>query len=142
MLTQREDGYEVSTDPARLDVGLVHRWLSTDAYWAVGRSREAVEKSVAASLNFGVYGPDEAQVGYARVVTDRVTFAWVCDVYVDRAHRGRGLGVRLATAVRDRLAPYELKRVLLATEDAHGVYAKAGFEAVSDPENLMIILGP
>ncbi|MEW2070111.1 GNAT family N-acetyltransferase [Streptomyces sp. NPDC007346] len=133
------DGYEVDTDPERLDVGLVHHWLSTDAFWALDRSRDTVERSIRGSLNFGVYGPDGAQVAYARVVTDRATFAWLCDVYVAPEHRGRGLGVRLATAVRDHLAPYELKRTLLATLDAHELYEKVGFVPLPDPERLMIL---
>lgn len=137
MTLRRQDGYEIATDPGRLDIGLIHRWLSTDAYWALGRSRETVHASVAASLNFGVYGPDGTQVGYARVVTDLATFGWLCDVYVDRAHRGKGLGRWLAGAVRDHLAPYRLKRLLLATADAHEVYADAGFVPYPQPGNLM-----
>ncbi|MEV8451426.1 GNAT family N-acetyltransferase [Streptomyces sp. NPDC052095] len=132
-------GYELSTDPDRLDVELVHRWLSTDAFWALGRSRETVEEAVRGSLNFAVYDAEGAQAAYARVVTDRATFAWLCDVYVAPAHRGRGLGTWLATAVRDHLAPYRLQRVLLTTLDAHAVYAKAGFIAVPDPETFMIL---
>ncbi|NEE60964.1 GNAT family N-acetyltransferase, partial [Streptomyces sp. SID8455] len=72
------NGYEIDTDPGRLDIGLVHHWLSTDAFWALGRSRDTVERSIRGSLNFGVYGPDGAQVAYARVVTDLATFAWLC----------------------------------------------------------------
>ncbi|MFJ1801858.1 GNAT family N-acetyltransferase [Streptomyces sp. NPDC088180] len=136
---QGADRYEIDTDPERLDIALVHHWLSTDAFWALGRSRDLVERSMRGSLNFGVYGPDGAQVAYARVVTDRATFAWLCDVYVAPAHRGRGLGVRLATAVRDHLAPYELKRTLLATLDAHELYAKVGFTPVTDPTMLMVL---
>ncbi|EHM27778.1 GNAT family N-acetyltransferase [Streptomyces anulatus] len=137
--TQGTDRYEIDTDPGRLDVTLVHHWLSTDAFWALGRSRDLVERSMDGSLNFGVYDADGVQVAYARVVTDRATFAWLCDVYVDPAHRGRGLGVRLATAVRDHLAPYGLKRTLLATLDAHELYAKVGFVPVPDPEGLMVL---
>ncbi|MGW3010162.1 GNAT family N-acetyltransferase [Streptomyces sp. NPDC001219] len=139
MITRREDGYEVDTDPDRLDVGLVHHWLSTDAFWALGRSRETVEQSISGSLNFGLYDDSGAQVAYARVVTDRATFAWLCDVYVAPTHRGRGLGTWLAEAVRDRLAPYRLKRTLLSTRDAHEVYAKVGFVPVPDPQHLMIM---
>ncbi|MFJ7329430.1 GNAT family N-acetyltransferase [Streptomyces cyaneofuscatus] len=135
----RGDGYEIDTDPDRLDVGVVHHWLSTDAFWALGRSRDTVERSIQGSLNFGVYAADGTQAAYARVVTDRATFAWLCDVYVAPAHRGLGLGVQLATAVRDHLAPYELKRTMLATLDAHELYAKVGFTPVPDPELLMIL---
>ncbi|MFD4026382.1 GNAT family N-acetyltransferase [Streptomyces sp. NPDC058576] len=136
-----EDRYAIDTDPDRIDIDLVHHWLSTDAFWALGRSRDLVERSLRGSLNFGVYDGEGKQVAYARVVTDHATFAWLCDVYVDSAHRGRGLGVRLATAVRDHLAPYELKRTLLATLDAHELYAKVGFVPVPDPKMLMV-LGP
>lgn len=137
MNTRREDGYRIDTDPGRLDLELVHRWLSTDAYWALGRSRETVEKAADASLNFGVYHGDGTQVGYARVVTDLATFAWLCDVYIDPAHRGTGLGTWLAAAVRDHLAPHTLQRILLATGDAHAVYAKVGFTPYPQPGNLM-----
>ncbi|WP_037911944.1 GNAT family N-acetyltransferase [Actinacidiphila yeochonensis] len=131
--------YEISTDPARLDVPRVHRWLSTDSYWAAGRTLEKQEAAVAGSLNFGAYEVATGeQRGYARVVTDHETFAWLCDVYVDREARGRGLGTRLARAVRDHLAPCGVRRVLLATQDAHGVYAKAGFEPLPDPERWMV----
>ncbi|TVL90331.1 GNAT family N-acetyltransferase [Streptomyces sp. SAJ15] len=139
MITSREDGYELSTDPSRLDIDLVHHWLSTDAYWALGRSREAVEQSVRGSLNFAVHDAAGSQVAYARVVTDSATFAWLCDVYVAPAHRGRGLGTWLAGAVRDHLAPYRLKRVMLSTLDAHAVYAKVGFAPFPDPDKLMIL---
>ncbi|MFG1954195.1 GNAT family N-acetyltransferase [Micromonospora sp. NPDC048830] len=124
----RDDGYQLSTDPARLDLDLVHRWLSTDAYWAIGRDRATVERAFDGSLAFGVYRPgDGGQVAVARVVTDRATFAWLCDVYVDRSVRGRGLGTWLAGAVRDHLAELGVRRIVLATNDAHGVYAKVGF---------------
>ncbi|MGW8971376.1 GNAT family N-acetyltransferase [Streptomyces platensis] len=139
MITRREDGYEVATDPDRLDIDLVHHWLSTDAFWALGRSRETVEQSIRASTNFGLYDAGGAQVAYARVITDLATFAWLCDVYVAPTHRGKGLGTWLAAAVRDHLAPYQLKRTLLATLDAHEVYAKVGFVTVPDPEHLMIM---
>lgn len=136
---RREDGYELDMDPDRINVGLVHHWLSTDAFWAIGRDRELVERSVKASLNFGVYHANGQQVAYARVVTDLATFAWLCDVYVERDHRGVGLGTWLATAVRDHLVPYKLKRVLLSTLDAHEVYAKVGFVPFPDPQKLMIL---
>ncbi|WP_395292511.1 GNAT family N-acetyltransferase [Kitasatospora hibisci] len=139
MTAIREDGYELSTDASRIDVGLVHHWLSTDAYWALGVSRETVEQGVRASLNFGVFDAAGAQVAYARIVSDLATFAWLCDVYVATAHRGRGLGTWLAGAVRDHLAPYRLRRILLATQDAHGVYAKAGFTPLPNPERMMVL---
>jgi GNAT superfamily N-acetyltransferase len=134
------DGYEISTDPSRLNTELIHRWLSQDAYWALGRSREKQDRAIANSLNFGVYRRmSDTQVGYARVVTDKTTFAWLCDVYVDPTARGKGLGTALAAAVRDHLASYSLRRVLLATADAHEVYAKVGFAPLAKPEKWMAL---
>ncbi len=133
----RADGYQLSTDPDRLDLDRVHRWLSTDAYWALGRDRETVVRAFAGSIGFGIYRPgDGRQVAVARVVTDRATFAWLCDVYVDPAARGRGLGTWLAGAVRDHLAELGVRRIVLATADAHGVYARVGFAPV-DPGRWM-----
>jgi GNAT superfamily N-acetyltransferase len=131
--------YEFSADPARLDVPRVHRWLSTDAYWALGRPLAKHEAAIAGSLNFGAYDEETGeQHAYARVVTDLATFAWLCDVYV--AARGRGLGTSLVAAARDHLAPYGLRRILLSTHDAHGVYAKLGFEPLSDPDKWMALI--
>ncbi|WP_392669112.1 GNAT family N-acetyltransferase [Streptomyces sp. LN785] len=130
--------YEITPDPARLDPVRIHHWLSTDAYWALGRSREKQDLAIEGSLNFGAYETTSGeQVGYARVVTDHATFAWLCDVYVAPSARGRGLGTRLAAAVRDHLAPTGIRRLMLATEDAHGVYEKVGFKLLGDPEKWM-----
>ncbi|MFD0268408.1 GNAT family N-acetyltransferase [Streptomyces sp. NPDC127106] len=138
MTNELPDGYEISTDPARLDVGLTHRWLSEDAYWAIGRSRQKHEDAIASSVNFGVYDQASgAQLAYARVVTDRATFAWLCDVYVDPAARGKGLGGALVEAVKEHLEPYGIRRILLATADAHGVYARYGFTPLDTPEKWM-----
>ncbi|WP_327256673.1 GNAT family N-acetyltransferase [Streptomyces sp. NBC_01244] len=134
------EGHEISTDPDRLDRELIHRWLSGDAYWALGRSREKQEAAIEGSLNYGVYDSvSGVQVAYARVITDRATFAWLCDVYVDRGVRGKGLGTALAGAVRDHLAPYGLRRILLATADAHEVYGTVGFEPLAAPEKWMAL---
>ncbi|CAL9624260.1 hypothetical protein SUDANB145_05912 [Streptomyces sp. enrichment culture] len=133
------EGYEISTDPARLDTDRVHRWLSTDAYWATGRPRDKHDRAVAASLNFGVYDAMSGeQVAYARVVTDRATFAYLCDVYVDPSVRGKGIGTAMAAAVREHLRPYGLRRIVLATRDAHGVYARLGFTPLDRPEEWML----
>jgi GNAT superfamily N-acetyltransferase len=133
----RADGYEMSTDPGRLDLDVVHRWLSTDAYWALGRPRDVVARSIEASLLFGVYAPTGSQVAIARAVTDSATFAWLCDVYVDRAERGRGLGSWLVAAARDELHARGVRRILLSTADAHGVYAKLGFTPLAEPGRWM-----
>jgi GNAT superfamily N-acetyltransferase len=136
---RKTDDYELDSDLGRMDLDRVHRWLSTDAYWALGRSRETVETAARHSLNFGVFTSDGTQVAYARVATDHATFGWLCDVYVDPDHRGRGLGVRLSEAVVATLRPMRLKRVLLATADAHEVYARIGFVPMPNPETLMIL---
>ena len=132
--------YEISSDSARIDPALVYRWLSEDAYWARGRSREKQDRAIASSLNFGVHDRTSGlQVGYARVVTDLADFAWLCDVYISPEARGKGLGTALVTAVRDHLAPYGLRRILLATADAHGIYAKVGFAPLEKPELWMTL---
>ena len=134
----RDDGYVLSTDPARIELDRVHGWLSTDAYWAKGRPRETIARSIEASTVFGIYRPqDGRQVAFARAVTDSATFAWLCDVYVDPAERGRGLGTWLAVATKAHLLEIGVRRVLLATWDAHGVYAKAGYAPLAVPERWM-----
>lgn len=135
-------GFEVTTELNRIDLGVVHRWLSTDAFWALGRSRETVELAAQNSLNFGVLDEAGCLCGYARVVTDQATFAWVCDVYVDPETRGRGLGVLLAGAIVNHLRPLHLKRVVLSTLDAHGVYEKVGFAALPEPHKWMLLTEP
>ncbi|MYW65122.1 GNAT family N-acetyltransferase [Streptomyces sp. SID8379] len=137
--TERPAGYEISLDPTRIDAARVHHWLSTDAYWAMGRTRETQDAAIAGSLNFGAYeAASGEQVAYARVVTDSATFAWLCDVYVDRSVRGKGLGKALAAAVRDHLEPFGVRRILLATSTAHGVYAQVGFEPLPEPSQWMV----
>lgn len=134
------EGYEISADPARIDAERVHRWLSTDAYWALERSREKQDRAIEGSLNFGVYEVVSGeQVAYARVVTDRSTFAWLCDVYVDPSVRGKGIGTALVGAVREELRPYGIRRILLATHDAHGVYEKLGFAPLERPDQWMAL---
>ncbi|GIM91270.1 GNAT family N-acetyltransferase [Paractinoplanes toevensis] len=126
---RREDGYELSDDRDRIDLSEVHRWLSTDAYWAIGRPLETMRKAIEGSEVFGVYLDDD-QVAIARVITDGAVFAYLCDVYVDPGHRGRGLGGWLVRTLRDHYQEHGLRRFLLATNDAHGLYAKHGFVGV------------
>lgn len=134
----RTDGHLLSTDPARLDLDRVHHWLSTDAYWALGRDRDTTVRAFEGSLPFGIYRPQDGhQVAVARVVTDGATFAWLCDVYVDRSARGLGLGTWLAGAVRDHLADLGVRRILLSTKDAHEVYARIGFTPLDVPGRWM-----
>jgi GNAT superfamily N-acetyltransferase len=131
--------YRFSSDRAELDRELIHRWLSTDAYWAIGRARETQDAAIDGSRNYGVFDEASArQIAYARVVTDGVTFAWLCDVYVDPSVRGEGVGVALIEHVVADLEPLGLRRIALATGDAHGLYARFGFEPLADPEKWMI----
>ena len=121
--------YEVSADKARLDVGMIARWLSEESYWAAGRTREVTERAIEGSICIGAYAPGGEQACFARVVTDRATFAWLCDVFVLEAHRGHGLARRMVTAALE-MPGLERARWVLATEDAHGVYAPLGFEPI------------
>lgn len=130
--------YEFSSDPRRIDPEWVHRLLSDQAYWAVGRPRAIQDAAIAGSRNYGVYDvATGAQVAYARVVTDGATFAWLCDVIVDPDRRGDRIGVSLIAGVTAELEPLSLKRILLATGDAHGLYAKFGFTPLTEPANWM-----
>jgi GNAT superfamily N-acetyltransferase len=126
----RDDGYELSSARERIDLPRVHRWLSTDAYWALGRPLEQTRAALAGSEPFGIYDRGGEQVAVARIVTDGVVFAYLCDVYVDPAHRGRGLAGWLVQNLRDHYAAAGLKRLLLVTLDAHAVYARHGFTEV------------
>ena len=132
------DDYELRTELSAMDLDRIHHWLSSDAYWALGRSRDNIERAAQNSLNFGLFTRNGHQVAYARVLTDRANFAWLCDVYVDRDHRGRGLGGRLVDEVLAHLEPLGLGRVVLATRDAHEVYARVGFEPLPRPQDWMI----
>jgi GNAT superfamily N-acetyltransferase len=129
--------YEISTDRARIDLDRVHRFLSTEAYWCPGVTRDVVERSIASSICFGVYTPDGQQVGFARAVTDKATFAWIADVYIEQEHRGDGLGKRLVEAVLGHPELRGLRRWFLATADAHELYRRYGFAELRDPGRFM-----
>lgn len=135
-----DETYELTNDSARVEVTLVHRWLSEQSYWAHGRSRATVQRSIDGSRCYSAFATGSAtQVAFARVVTDDATFAWVCDVFVDAAHRGRGLGRRLVATAVAEVQSMGVPRVLLATRDAHAVYRPLGFEALADPGKWMLI---
>jgi GNAT superfamily N-acetyltransferase len=133
----RPDGYRASDDRARVDVSLVHRWLSTLSYWAAGRPYEVVARSIEGSLPLGLYGPDGAQAGFCRWVTDYSTFAWLGDVFVDPDVRGAGLGKFLVQTATDHPAIRDLPLQLLGTRDAHGLYRQYGFVSVPEPDRWM-----
>lgn len=124
--------YEIDTDPARLDFSRLHRFLSQEAYWSRGIPRDLVERALRGSLSWGVYHrateqiPEqipEQQVGFARVVTDGATFAWLCDVYIEQEHRGQGLSKWLVSVVMAHPQLQDLRRFMLATADAHPLSA-------------------
>lgn len=126
--------YLISTDKTRLDRALIHRFL-TSSYWAEGRSREVVDASIEGSLCFGVY-QGEAQLGFARVITDYATFAYLADVFILDTHRGKGLSKRLVGTVLAH-PPLQTCSWTLFTKDAHGLYTQFGFERPREPERLM-----
>ena len=134
---QRDD-YTISTDKTRLNLGLVFDYLSHTAYWAQGRPLAKVSKSIEHSLCFGVYKGAE-QVGFARVVTDYATFAWLCDVFILEPHRGRGLGKWLITCIVRHPELQGLGIFLLATRDAHELYRRyGGFKDLESPKRWMV----
>lgn len=131
------DNYTISTDPSRLDLAVIHNFLSTGSYWAQNRPFEVVKRSIENSLNFGVYCGDR-QVGLARVVTDYATFAWVCDVFIIPEQRKNGLGKWLIECVVNHPDLMDLRRILLATRDAHELYHQyGGFTSLANPDRWM-----
>ena len=134
------EGYEISCERERLDLALIHGWL-TQSYWSPGIPRATLEKALANSICFGIHGPG-GQVGFGRVITDRATFAYLADVFVLEAHRGRGLSKRLMDAVVAHAELQGLRRFMLATRDAHGLYAQYGFTPLSSPASMMEVLRP
>jgi GNAT superfamily N-acetyltransferase len=136
------EGYEVSADPRRLDVGAIHAYL-TRSYWSANIPRTTVERAVRNSLCIGAYESATcAQVGFARVVTDHATFAYVCDVFVLEGHRGRGLSKAMMRAVTTHPSVSTARRVMLATRDAHGLYRRFGFLETPRDSSLMQIVRP
>ena len=132
MAEWQQGEYTISDDRARLDFGVIHGFLSGESYWARGRSRERVERSIEHSLPFGLYRADGRQVGFARVVTDRATFAWLADVFVVAEERGRGLSKWLVECVLAHPELLYLRRWLLATRDAQELYRRFGFHDLKD----------
>lgn len=132
--------YEISTDKARFDVEAIHAFLAR-TYWSPGVPRTVVERAIEHSLCFGVFH-DGVQVGFARAVTDRATFAYLSDVYLLEAHRGRGVARRLVAAIMAHPDLQGLRRIMLATRDAHGLYAKFGFRPLAAPDRMMEVHRP
>jgi GNAT superfamily N-acetyltransferase len=120
--------YRFSGDSAEIDRDRVHRWISEQSYWAPRRSRSRQDAAIDGSRNFGAYDTaSNRQVAYARMVTDGVTFAWLCDVFVDPEFRGQGIGAMFIAGIAEDCRPLGLRRIALSTDDAHGLYDKFGF---------------
>jgi GNAT superfamily N-acetyltransferase len=132
----RRGDYTISTDRARLDVAAIHEFLSTKSYWAQGRDFETVRRAVENSLPFGVYHGGR-QVGFARVVTDYATFAWLADVFVLDEFRGEGLGKWLVEVILSHPELQNFRRWILGTRDAHELYRRFGFREVEQPQFYM-----
>ncbi|UOR05270.1 GNAT family N-acetyltransferase [Hymenobacter aerilatus] len=131
------DGFRISTNPAELDIAAIHRYLSEDSYWATNMPLETLERAIANSLNFGLFTPDGQLAGFARVITDRATFAWLCDVFVLPEFRGRGLSKWLMEVIWAHPELKDQRRHMLATIDAHGLYQQFGFTPLSSPERFL-----
>jgi GNAT superfamily N-acetyltransferase len=138
--TTTHDDYAISTDKHRLDLAAIHAYL-TRSYWSPGIPIGIVERAISNSLCFGLYHRAE-QVGFARVVTDRATFAYLADVYVLESHRGKGLSKRLLETITGHPELQGLRRFMLATKDAHGLYEQFGFKPLANPSRMMEALRP
>jgi GNAT superfamily N-acetyltransferase len=133
-------GYVISDDKDRIDIDLVHRFIAEESYWAKGRDREMVVRTIAGSLCLGVYGA-EGQVGFARVITDRALFAWMADVFVLPEARGKGLGRAMVAAFFGHPDLADVKRWMLVTSDADKLYEGFGFSWVGPEDRLMKRMG-
>ena len=130
---------EISTDKQKLDIQIIHNYLSKESYWAKGRSMETVQRSIDNSLCFGVY-TENKQVGFARVVTDYAVFAWLLDVFILPEYQGKGYGKKLMQTIMTHEKLQGLRRWGLGTDDAHELYKQFGFTPLNKPENMMEIL--
>jgi GNAT superfamily N-acetyltransferase len=133
---RNEDGFLFSTDRGRVDIDLVHAFLSRESYWVPGIRREFVERAIEHSICFGVY-VNKRQIAFARVISDCAGFAWLADVFVVAEHRGGGIGKRLIAFVLEHPDLQHIRRFMLATRDAHGLYGGVGFTPLAHPERLM-----
>jgi GNAT superfamily N-acetyltransferase len=138
LLHQSKDGLLLSDDETLLELPKIFQWLSVESYWARGREFDVLEKSFKHSYPIGVY-EGSSQIAVARIVSDTATFAWLCDVFVDSAFRGRGVGTWLAEASTEWAEKNGIKRIILATRDAHEVYSRAGFEPLKNSRRWMEI---
>ena len=141
--TAVKNNYLISTDKSKIDIDYVHRFLS-QSYWSPGVPIQVVKKAMEGSLCFGIYESDKQtllagrQVGYARMITDKATFAYMADVFIDENYRGKGLGKWLIEMILAHPDVKGLRRILLATKDAHKLYEQCGFTSINNPERYMV----
>ena len=133
-------GYTISTDKDRLDIIVIHDFLSNRSYWAKNRSYETVVRSVENSLCFGMYNESETMIGFARVVSDFAVFAYIMDVFILEEYRNKGLGKKLMDGIMKHPDLQGLQRIMLATKDAHEMYRKFGFKMTESADKLMEIV--
>ena len=139
---EHPDGHRVSDDPKAFDLARAHGWIATQSYWGQGIPLETFARAVRGSLTVGVFAPERCMAGMARVVTDRATFGWLCDVFIDQAHRGRGLGKRLMDYLQAHPDLQGFRRMHLATRDAHSLYEQFGFGPLTGVDRWMEIRDP
>ena len=132
------DNFYISMDKSRLDVLFIHDYLSNNSYWAKGRSVELVKKSIENSLCFGVFTKEDKQIGFARIATDYVVFAWLMDAFIVEDYKGIGLGKYLVETIVNHPELKNVNGIGLRTNDAHGLYKKFGFDEISNPETWML----
>lgn len=132
-----EEGFYVNTDKEYMDIDFIHSYLSQQSYWAKGRSKELVQKSIDHSLCFGLFEGDK-QIGFGRIATDYVVFAWLMDFFIDSDYRGKGLGQMLVKSIVDHPSLQQVNGIGLRTEDAHGLYKKFDFKPIPNPETWML----
>jgi N-acetylglutamate synthase-like GNAT family acetyltransferase len=143
MASWESDGFILSTDKQYLDTDVIHHFLSVDSYWAKGITMEKVKKSIEkSSICFGMYEGDPAkgeakQIGFVRAVTDFVRFAWIMDVFVVPEYRGRGLSKWMMETMVEQSELKDVRKMMLCTYDAHGLYEQYGFQKLDDPEIFM-----
>lgn len=138
LLSQTKGDLVLTDDSSLLDLKKIHHWISVESYWANGREYDVMVRALENSYPIGVY-ENGVQVAVARLVSDTATFAWLCDVFVDSQYRGRGIGTWLAEASVEWAEKNEVKRIVLATGDAHEVYSRVGFEPLAQPDRWMAI---
>lgn len=129
--------FTISTDKNKIDLNYVHEFLS-HSYWSPGIVMHVVKKAMEGSLSFGIYNSNNSQIGYGRVITDTATFAYLADIFIDENYRGRGLGKWLVKIMLEHPDLQGLRRIILATKDAHKVYEQCGFTSITNAERYMV----